>query len=270
VHGHAHAPRGRPVTTLDVGFRVGPVQKLLKVTGHRTWQRGAITSPEPFTRMPMTYERAFGGFDTRTRETASPQWDVRNPVGTGYVASGTPIDGTRLPNIEYANQLVTRGKDRPAPAGFGPICSHWQPRAGFAGTYDERWEQERQPLLPEDFDDRYYQCAPADQQSPTFLRGGEPVVLLNLTPEGELRFDLPRVHLGLETFFTTRERRRHEHPSLHTVTIEPDVMRVQVVWQTSLPCHPLVHKLSFTRIWQKEPVGRTASSVPAGTATGAA
>ena len=35
----------------------------------------------------------------------------------------------------------------------------------------------RQPLLPDDFDDRYFQFAPADQQAPAFLRGGEPVVL---------------------------------------------------------------------------------------------
>jgi len=252
VHGHAYAPGGRPVTTLDVGFRVGPIQKLLKVTGDRTWQGGAITAPEPFTRMPMTYERAFGGVDARTRKTASPQWDVRNPAGTGYVASGTPIDGTRLPNIEYPNQLITRAKDRPAPAGFGPICSHWQPRAGFAGTYDERWERERQPLLPEDFDDRYYQCAPADQQPPAFLRGGEPVALLNLTPEGELRFELPRVYLGAETFFITRERRLHPRPCLHTVVLEPDERRVGLVWHTSLPCHPLVHKLLRTRVIRKQ------------------
>ncbi len=37
VVGHAYAPGGRPIEQMEVGFRVGPVQKVLQVTGDRNW-----------------------------------------------------------------------------------------------------------------------------------------------------------------------------------------------------------------------------------------
>jgi hypothetical protein len=249
--GHAYAPGGEAVAALDVGFRVGPVAKVLRVFGDRFWGNGRISAAAPFVKMPIVYERAFGGFDPATRDTDKPQWDVRNPLGTGFALSGSSAEGQRLPNIEYADRQIGSWDDRPEPAGFGPVCSHWQPRVRLAGTYDEKWQQERFPLLPLDFDDRHYQCAPADQQAPGFLAGGEPAVLLNLTPSGELRFTVPRVFLGLETFFHDGERRMHERPKLHTVIFEPDHLLVSLVWHSALPCHSKVYKLEKTRIFQK-------------------
>lgn len=251
VNGKAYAPGGQPVTELDVGFRIGELTKLLKVTGDRIWQKGSITQPKPFTQMPVLYERAFGGFDPQSKESPNPQWDMRNPLGTGFALSSDKLDGLALPNIEYPDQLIKSWKDKPNPAGFGPICSHWQPRVNFAGTYDDQWQQERLPLLPLDFDDRYYQCAPIDQQAPQFLQGDEPVALLNLTPQGKLHFKLPRVILGFETFFYSGDRQLHERPKLHTVIIEPDFPRVSLLWHSALPCHPKVLKLKETRIIQK-------------------
>lgn len=250
--GHAHAPGGVPVTQLDVGLRVGPIAKRLRVTGDRVWLGGVPSEPEPFSAMPLVWERAYGGVDPWTRDAPLPQFDVRNPVGTGFVTEAAHAEGVRLPNIEYPDQCVRTWSDRPEPAGFGPLCNHWQPRAGFAGTYDEAWRRDRLPLLPMDFDDRHYQCAPVDQQAPRFLVGGEPVALINVWPLGEmLRFELPRVILGLETFFSDGQRRRHERPVLHTVIVEPDHSRVALVWHSALPCHPKVHKLLKTRIIEK-------------------
>jgi hypothetical protein len=234
--------------------------KRLRVTGNRVWHAGAMTSPAPFTRMPILYERAYGGFDPQSRGGFAPVWDDRNPVGTGYVASEVAADGVPVPNVEYPDRPVTGWKDRPVPAGFGPVCAHWQPRGRLAGTYDERWQRDRFPLLPDDFDDRYYQCAPLDQQAPQFLTGGEPVVLLNVTPGGELRFALPQVYLGLETFFMDGERRAHEKPRLHTVILEPEYPRVSLVWHSALRCHPKVYKLQKTRIYEKRLVAQAAAA----------
>lgn len=250
--GHAHAPGGVPVTQLDVGLRVGPIAKRLRVTGDRVWLGGAPSEPEPFTAMPLVWERAYGGIDPWTRDAPLPQFDVRNPVGTGFVTEAAHAEGVRLPNIEYPDQCVRTWSDRPEPAGFGPLCNHWQPRAGFAGTYDEAWQRDRLPLLPADFDDRHYQCASVDQQAPQFLRGSEPVVLINLWPCGEvLRFELPRTVLALESSFADGSRRPHERPKLHTVIVEPDQSRISMVWHSPLPCHSLVNKLQKTRIVEK-------------------
>ena len=63
---------------------------------------------------------------------------------------------------------------------FGPLAAHWQPRVQWGGTYGDKWAKDRQPLLPEDFDERFFQSAPEDQQAPTYLKGGEAVELVKL------------------------------------------------------------------------------------------
>lgn len=250
VVGHAYAPGGKPATQTDVGFRVGTVQKVLRVFGNREWGALGPTRPEPFTKMPIVYERAFGGVD---RKSSHPErdWEWRNPVGCGYAVTKGHLDDCALPNIEWRDRSIRSWDDRPPPAGFGAIASHWQPRASLAGTYDDKWMQTRQPLLPEDFDDRFFQCAPDDQQAPQFLTGGEPVVLLNLSPGGDLRFALPKIYLGFETRFYDGSREIHKQRKLHTVILEPEFPRVSIVWHASLPCHFKVQKLERTIVTLK-------------------
>jgi hypothetical protein len=250
VVGHAYAPRGRPVAQMDVGFRVGPVLKVVDVFGDRSWGVVGTSSPQPFLKMPLVYERAFGGVDLKS-DHPERDWEWRNPVGTGFAISRANLRGLPAPNFEYPHERIDSWKDRPRPAGFGPIGAHWQPRVAFGGTYDDAWKRERQPLLPADFDDRFFQCAPEDQQAPSFLRGGEPVVLYRLTPGGELRFSLPKVFLGFETRFSDGSREVHKERRLHTVIIDSDGPRVSLVWHTALPCHFKIYKLERTLVTLK-------------------
>ncbi len=250
VVGHAHAPEGTAVSHTDVGFKIGPLQKLVRVWGDRRWGSFGATAPEHFQKMPLVYERAYGGVDAKSK-TAHKDWDARNPVGTGFATSSANAAGLRLPNIEDPKMLIGSWTDRPAPAGFGAIACHWQPRASYAGTYGEHWMKTRQPLLAEDLDERYYQCAPADQQTPEFLRGGEPVILHNLHPAGRIQFTLPKLHLGFETRFHGGSREVHKNRKLHTVILEPDFPRVSLVWHSALPCHFKVQKLERTVVTLK-------------------
>src|SRR5262249_1683672 len=156
-----------------------------------------------------TYERAYGGADLKADDPKKHDWDRRNPVGTGFAVAPEHLVGEKVPNIEDPRDSNRTWRERPRPAGFGPIPADWMPRVKWAGTYDERWQKERLPLLPEDFDDRFYLCAPEDQQAPHFLKGDEEVRLRNLTPEGSLRFRLPRVALGFSTRFSGGEKVSH-------------------------------------------------------------
>jgi hypothetical protein len=256
LNGTAYSRDGREVTTLDVALQVGPVKKMLTVFGDRVWgPAGAfLTDPQSFVQMPITYERAFGGVDAGS---AHPEkdWYWPNPVGVGFVASRSRIGGVAAPNIEYPDQLISRWGARPRPAGFGFIASHWQERTAFAGTYDQAWSENRQPLLPADFDIRHYQAVPRDQQAPAFLVGGEPVGLLNLTPSGILRFFLPKLEVVFETRFMDGERREHV-PDLHTVILEPDFPRVSLVWHSAMECHAKAYKLQRTRVRLKSLQGQ--------------
>jgi hypothetical protein len=250
VVGHAHAPAGQAVTHLDCGFKVGPVQKLLRVYGERRWGRFGAGEAQHFGRVPLLYERAYGGADARAGGDAS-QWEVRNPVGMGLYLAAEHAREQPLPQIEDPQQPITSWDDRHPPAGFGAIASHWQPRAAFAGTYGEEWQKTRAPLLAADMDDRFYQCAPPDQQAPQFLRGGEPVILQNLSALGRIAFSLPKLYFGFETRFLDGSREQHPNKALHTVILEPDFPRVSLVWHTALPCHFKVHKLDRTLITLK-------------------
>ena len=264
LHGHAYAPRGEPTTRVDVTMRVGAVSKSLRVTGDRMYQKGVFGvtagSPQPFTRMPITYERAYGGREPDPpKKPDRPQFEVRNPIGTGFV----PVPGKLAPNVEYPGLNLGN-----KPAGFGPIPPHWTPRVKYAGTYDEAWQKERMPLYPKDLDDRFFLCSPEDQRPKTFLRGGEPVELLNLTPSGRLAFMLPRIAFRFETVFRRKPSVTHRGV-LHSVILEPDVLRVVMVWQTALPAHADVLRLTETRVTQLRVLNAPAGSVPAGVSTDA-
>lgn len=256
VVGHAWAPAGTTVTQLDCGFKVGALQKVVRVFGDRHWGVLGASEPLPFQKMPLVYERAYGGVDGKS-DAPDKDWDWRNPVGTGYAVSGGNARGVALPNIEDPKQLVKSWEDRPAPAGFGAIASHWQPRVSFGGTYDDAWQKSRAPLLAADLDDRFFQCAPVDQQANGFLRGGEPAVLLNLSPHGRggrMQFNLPKLYLGFETRFNDGSRETHRNRALHTVIVEPDHSarpRLSMVWHSALPCHFKVQKLERTVITLK-------------------
>jgi len=143
-------------------LQVGPVSKTLRVFGRRFWQvtgrKFRLSAPEQFDRVPLTYELAFGGVDTKAqaRDARGPVSEPRNPIGTGFAVNERDLAGTLACAVEHPTSLISSPKDRPQPAGFGPIARHWSPRVELAGTYDQAWDESRRPLLPVDFQDRFY------------------------------------------------------------------------------------------------------------------
>src|SRR5262249_50414365 len=116
--GHAHVPH--PTTQIDVKLAVGSLQKTVRVIGDRYWSRSfgepGMTSPEPFERMPLTYERAFGGWDRSAPDPKEHSYEPRNPVGTGFRAKqGRFEDCIRLPNLEDPHHLIKSYGDMPPP-----------------------------------------------------------------------------------------------------------------------------------------------------------
>ncbi|HEX6750884.1 MAG TPA: DUF2169 domain-containing protein [Longimicrobium sp.] len=227
----AYAPGGRPSTHFMAGLRIGPLTKVIRVVGDRTWVDGPLggvpSEPLPVAQVPITWERAYGGYDHADPDPRNHRLDTRNPVGTGI---GSRI-GDPAPVFEYPGGGLEGG-----PAGFGAIDSFWSPRRELQGTYDQAWEEGRMPLLPEDWDPRSLLCSPPDQRPATWLHGGELIELANLTPGGHLRFVLPKVYLTFRTAFSTRTgTRTEEHRGrLSTVVIEPDHPRVIMVWTSAL------------------------------------
>ncbi|WP_342377440.1 DUF2169 domain-containing protein [Myxococcus stipitatus] len=232
-----HAVASKPDTReLLVALRVGPVQKGVQVIGQRVWFKSmggiSMTKPLPFERIPLRYERAFGGWDRSHPDETRHQFEPRNPVGTGFRASGGRFEeGIRLPNLEEPAQRVKSWSDQPPPAGFGFISPHWAPRTDFAGTYDEKWASSRKPLLPKDFDRRFFSAASPGLVAPGYLKGNESVVVANTTPEGRLVFDLPGLPPPTVRVFRKNASDASLELRLDTVIIDTDAMRLFLLWR---------------------------------------
>ncbi len=172
VKATAHAPGGRPVTEVDAAVTVAGVYRhRVRVIGDRTcqWRDGRLvfSEPEPFTTMPLTYDRAYGGSDESAREELDQHHlgalqkyvrqyltdanlcvYYRNSAGKGYlIHAGEDADGLPLPNLEdpddrlnarhLAVEDATRWYDQPLPAGFGWFDWQWFPRLAFLGLTSE-------------------------------------------------------------------------------------------------------------------------------------
>lgn len=246
--GTAHAPDARPVSQLDVSLRVGPVRKVIRVFGDRQWtgddREARISPPLPFTTMPLIYERAFGGKHEADPARGEILFEARNPVGKGFPGGRAlrEMSGLPLPNLEDPARLIRQIQDLPNPAGYGYCSPTWEPRKALAGTYDAAWTQRRAPYLPEDFNPRFFNAAHPDLICPEYLRGGEPVLLQNLSPTGPISFSLP-----LCEFDTTVDLAGTDvmpRMNLDTVLLEPDEARLSLFWRTGVECDKKALKVS--------------------------
>ena len=237
--GSAHAPDGQPVERLTVGLRVGDWKKAFTVTGERRWQTLATViragRPQPFVHQAISYDGAFGGIDDFGPVESLDAAYAYNPVGKGWHehALASLVEDTPMPITEELSRPVEKPDFDYPPMAFGPVGRGWLPRREFAGTYDDAWLENTFPFLPADFDPRYYQAAPSDQQMP-FPQGGEPVTVLNLSPHGRLDFRLPRVEVPV-VFFRKRGERQETVAVIDTLLFEPDANRFSMTWRASLP-----------------------------------
>ena len=232
--GNAMSASGNQVYRMSTSLLVGKVQKQILVTGDRVWEGGRITSPVPFSVMPLCFERAFGGTILDAGKAISA--DNRNPVGVGFFDRKikTDIEGTPLPNLEYIGDEIITAGDVIAPACYGPIAPNWEPRSRYSGTYDDEWKSTRAPYLPKDYDVRFMNCASLDQQYGSFLVGGEPVTIKGMHPSGDINFSLPEIKLR------SRIRKNGQDFSppfvLETLILDPNQLQISMVWRASLEC----------------------------------
>ncbi len=119
LFGNAQAPDGSETRQMNVEVRLNNelINKVV-VFGDRVWEKSilgmSISTPIPFTKMPVSLENAFGG---------KAEWDGlaipygNNPYGKGYNHLKEDFIGKSLPNIEDPGKLIKKWTDRPDPVG---------------------------------------------------------------------------------------------------------------------------------------------------------
>jgi hypothetical protein len=256
LNGHAYAPGGHPTDRATVGLRIGSWSKSFSVVGDRVWYLAGgarATAPQPFTKMPISYDQAFGGTDQHHADPARHAAYRPNPSGRGFhrhlVAEW--LEGRPLPNTEQLGEEIKQPDGDYRPMSLGPIGRHWEPRWRYAGTYDQHWLDEAYPFLPSDFDEQYYQSAPLDQQLPTPV-GEQTVSLLNLTPEGRRDFTLPHFEAPVYVLPQKGEREELKAP-VDTIVIEPDLERVTMTWRVARPLKKNLFEIAQVLVGRKGP-----------------
>lgn len=258
--GNTYAPSGQPSRTWLCSLRIGSLQKTLRVHGKRLWQpvvhdRWAgfsarepkhiledwtLTEPEPVDRVSLSWANAFGG---RIPGTENPEAGIpidverHNPLGCGIVNLDMEPDAgpQPAPLITAPGETTLDWHTRYAPQGFGPISPWWRQRQQYTGTYDDDWVQKRHPLLPEDFDPRFWQCADPDLIAIPWLEGDEEYELENLHPRLiAARGRLPGVMLGVHC-------QREDRDEWHVLNLDGvhfdwrDDERVLITWRARFP-----------------------------------
>ncbi len=230
VVGDAFAPE--PVKYVDVAVQLRK-QVTLRVHGTRVFYEGprgaTIGEAQPFTRMPVAYELAYGGMSDDLSAV-----ELRNPSGVGVAARDKDLVGRRAPQIEDPARPHHSALDRHPPVGFGAIMTHWSPRREYAGTFDERWRAERMPLLPEDFDVRFGNVAHPSLQLDPCVEPGERLAVVGMSPE-PLVTTVPPLGVRVRGRFDTGERAEIT-PAIDTVLVHVATRRIEV---TARACFPI-------------------------------
>jgi len=229
ITGTVRAPE--PVRELSCLARVGDVQVRFSVVGDRWWRAdGGQTEPEPFTEMPLCWERCFGG----------PRFEA-NPVGRGIEPDPDDPQGrVTLPNIERHGRLIRSPGERPEPAGAWPIPRTWPERMRHLGReYGSAYLRDRWPYFPGDFSWTYFQAAREAQRIDGFWRGDELLELASLHPRHRrVRCALPGIKPRVFVYerATARGQLREVGLVLDTVAIDAGEGRAHLVWRGASPC----------------------------------
>ncbi|MBX2880425.1 MAG: DUF2169 domain-containing protein [Granulosicoccus sp.] len=256
VLGNAYAPGGRAVQESRVSLQVGHVEQSLIVHGDRHWEgQGAdarIGAAEPFTRLPLRWDRAFGG--TQEVEIDEDSFvDVTDPVnaeGKGFnyqpqvdelaAALKCPAGYPRfklprpLPNIESPAAPIAKPDDSPL-----PVC--WAPCMGSSGIIVERIRRAQKAAG----DDAELQAQAVTLGSPLMLHRAHPdwvieapvaeasVRLEGMTKSGVMEFVLPPVRVVLDVAIAGEERALELHPN--TMMLFPDLNKFTLTFRGTLP-----------------------------------
>ncbi len=187
-----------------------------------------------------------------------------NPVGVGYYDRSLPVcDNLSVPNLEHPQHNYRGYGDAPPPAGFGFIAPNWQPRLAYAGTYDKIWNDSRKPLLPIDFDIRFFNAASQGLITSQPLRGDEEVVTIGCHARGAPCLPPAGLPAPACTVVLRGSGAIPVQTALDTLVIDAEERTCLVMWRGFIPLRVGCHDVQSITVGRRETelnaLGRRAS-----------
>lgn len=232
--GHACAPDGETALGMSVRLAVFREGALLDKSINVLCDSSGDVD-EPFERMPLVYERAYGGIGF-----------AENPFGVGV---GEPTPGRTLNLMDPASPERV--------ACFAPIARAWPLRKRMLGAVDRRVLEGPLGEIPDGFNFAYFQAAPADQQI-AHLHGNEWVVLEGMHPvHAQICSALPSA-MGRARVFGLGAPGTGRTLALvaDTLRIDADTLACSVVWRGSFPVPDAAALAALTIFAGVESTGR--------------
>ncbi|MDF4355500.1 DUF2169 domain-containing protein, partial [Vibrio parahaemolyticus] len=248
VYGKARSYAKKPVTYQECRVLIdGHIDKTLAVHGERVWVEhgGSVTlsKPVPFIEKDIDYTCAIGG-------------DLRNRIGGGVADSNKELLEQKVPSVFYPKEEWSSTSKNLRVAGFGPVPPFFEARQTLAGTFDEEWIENRKPMLPLDFDRRFFQSAPADQQCKGFLKGGERLMMSGFCHDDTISFRIPKEkYRAIATF---KDGSYPVDMAMYTLFVDAEKKTISISYTAAFPCQSKEHLLVSTSITKVEEVSEHA------------
>jgi hypothetical protein len=241
VLGTAH-PGLVPVESRVVSMRVGTVKKAIRVHGPRVYMAGPRgVRPGPSGNVvttPITFDHAYGGFEPHSIER-----EHANPIGRGFAVDPSRLVGTEAHRLEPAEPIGL-----PASAGcFAAIDTDWQPRAGYVGTYDEKWRRTRAPIAPADRDARCHSVVRPEQRSSSPLKLPFSIELCGFRGDDETTIELPLYDVRVSSELARGSGDVHE-TTLSRVLVDVDERVIELLFTAHVPLPTKWEKLKFAHV----------------------
>ncbi len=238
IYGKARSYAKKPVPYLECRLLIDEhIDKTIAVHGERVWIEHAgtvtVSDPSKFIEKDIDYTRAIGG-------------DIRNRVGTGLASSTKKLCEQTVPSVFYPQENWEPSGQKSRVAGFGPIPPFFESRMIHAGTFDDDWAEFRRPLLPTNFDKRFYQSAPLDQQCKGYLIGGERLVMSGFCHDDTISFRIPKEKYTAKAKFLDIEQ--SQDMAIYTVFVDAEEKTISISYSSNFPCQGKEEQLVSTSV----------------------
>ena len=95
--------------------------------------------------------------------------------------------------------------------------------------------------MPEDFNSKFFNTSHSDLVCKEYLKGGEPVQILNMSSKGPLKFNIPQCEF--DTQVRIAGNNEPLHLNLETILFEPIDLKFSMTWRAKKECDKKVLKV---------------------------